>query len=219
MSNNKFRCRQLPGALEPPSARRGAHGNCGSSPGRNWREVWRGVLLLLLAVLGAPAYGSASDTWVHVDTGTATVSVMREGRVLESFSGIAIGRAGASHERRRDDRRTPLGEFRIVKIKEPSSFHRFFIIDYPNEARASLALERGEIDDATFQEIRSAVRAGRLPPQDTPLGGNLGIHGLGRGDLRIHETFNWTQGCVALTNEQIDQLTQWIRVGTRVVID
>lgn len=218
MRVNNIRCRQLPGALEPSGVQASAPGCFGSRPGTYyWPGVWLGVLLLLLAAIGAPA--SASDTWVRVDTGTATVSVMRGGQVLESFSGIAIGRAGASNERRRDDRRTPLGEFRIVKIKEPSSFHRFFIIDYPNEARASLALERGEIDDATFQEIRSAVRAGRLPPQDTPLGGNLGIHGLGRGDPRIHETFNWTQGCVALTNKQIDRLAQWIRVGTRVVID
>lgn len=174
-------------------------------------------MFLLLSVLGAPA--PASDIWVRVDTKSATVSVMREAQVLESYSGIAIGRAGASDERRRDDRRTPLGEFRVAKIKEPSSFHRFFIIDYPNEARATLALERGEIDDATFQQILNALHAGRLPPQDTPLGGNLGIHGLGSGDPRIHEAFNWTQGCVALTNEQIDRLAQWIRVGTRVVID
>jgi lipoprotein-anchoring transpeptidase ErfK/SrfK len=50
------------------------------------------------------------------------------------------------------------------------------------------------------------------------LGGHIGIHGVGRGDLRIHQQFDWTQGCIALTNEQIEQLQNLVRVGDRVVI-
>lgn len=178
-----------------------------------------GVLSLLLPLLAFSPPASGAETWVRVDTGASILSVMRGERVIASFPGISIGRGGASRERRRGDLRTPLGEFRVVKVKNPSSFHRFFIIDYPDEARARLARRRGEIDEPTFEAIRSAIRAGRLPPQDTPLGGNLGIHGLGRGDPRIHEDFNWTQGCIAVTNEQVDQLARLIRVGTRVVID
>ncbi len=182
--------------------------------------AWRvAVVTLLWAVMSAPAPASGHENWVRVDTQAATLSVMRGEEVIASFPDIAIGRGGASRERQAGDKRTPLGEFRVVKVKEPSQFRRFFIIDYPNEARAGLALRRGEIDEVTYRAIRTAVRAGRLPPQNTPLGGNLGIHGLGGGDPGIHEAFNWTQGCVALTNEQVDRLTQLIRVGTRVVID
>ncbi len=63
-----------------------------------------------------------------------------------------------------------------------------------------------------------AVRHHRIPPQNTPLGGQLGIHGLGRGDLDIQRTINWTNGCVALTNHDIRRLGQWVHVGTRVII-
>lgn len=178
-----------------------------------------GALLLAAAALLGPFQSPASDAWVRVDTDAAVLSVMRGDRLIESFEDISIGRAGTSRERRLNDQRTPLGEFRVVKIKEQSVYHRFFIINYPDEARARLALERDEIDRATFDAIRRAARTGRLPPQNTPLGGNLGIHGLGGGDPAIHEAFNWTLGCVALTNEQIDRLTPWIHVGTRVVID
>lgn len=182
--------------------------------------AWRvAVVTLLWAVMSASAPASGHENWVRVDTQAATLSVMRGDEVIASFPDIAIGRGGASRERQAGDKRTPLGEFRVVKVKEPSQFRRFFIIDYPNEARAGLALRRGEIDEVTYRAIRTAVRAGRLPPQNSPLGGNLGIHGLGGGDPGIHEAFNWTQGCVALTNEQVDRLTQLIRVGTRVVID
>jgi len=175
--------------------------------------------LALLLVLAPAAPASQSDVWIHVDTRAASLLVMRGQQVVAGFDDISIGRGGASRERRNGDKRTPLGEFRIAKIKEQSDFHRFYIIDYPDEPRARRAVRRGEIDQQTYQAIRAAVRDGRLPPQNTPLGGNLGIHGLGRADPRIHELFNWTQGCIVLTNEQRDRLAQWMRVGTRVVID
>ena len=59
---------------------------------------------------------------------------------------------------------------------------------------------------------------GQTPPQNTALGGYIGIHGLGNRDPAIHKKMNWTDGCIALTDEQIEQLAQWIDVGTRVVI-
>jgi len=206
------------GAGRGPAASNLPLSRCGA--GRLRRAAAPLCALWLAALLGAwlPA-AAASQTWLHVDTRAATLSVMRGEEPVASFQDISIGRAGASRERREGDRRTPLGEFRIAKIKEDSQFHRFFIIDYPNRERADIALERGEIDAGTHRAIRRALGAGELPPQHTPLGGNLGIHGIGGGDPRLHEAFNWTQGCIALTNEQIDALSQWIRVGTRVVID
>lgn len=181
--------------------------------------AWLGVLVLLTVMSASPSHALGPETWVRVDTGASTLTVMRGEQVVASFPDIAVGRGGVSRERRRGDHRTPLGEFRIAKVKKPSQYHRFFIIDYPDEARARRARDAGDIDELTFQAIRSAVRAGLLPPQDTPLGGNLGIHGLGDGDPVVHESFNWTQGCVAVTNEQIDRLAELVRVGTRVVID
>jgi len=175
-----------------------------------------GIVLLWLA---APVSASEPEVWVRIDTAESTLAVMRGGRVVAGFDDIAVGRGGVSRERRRGDQRTPLGEFRIIKIKDESNFHRFFMFDYPDEPRAQLALQRGEIDQPTFRSIRGALRAGRVPPQNTSLGGYLGIHGLGGGDRRIHEQFNWTEGCVALTNEQVDRLAELVRAGTRVVID
>lgn len=184
------------------------------------RLLRHGILVLALyAAVTVAAAGAQAETWLRVDTDAATLSVIRGERVLARFENISIGRGGASRERLSGDQRTPLGEFHIVKFKQRSSFHRFFIIDYPNTARARLALRRGRIDTATFEAIRRAVNAGELPPQNTPLGSNLGIHGLGAGDPDIHAAYNWTEGCIALTNDQIDELAKWIHRGTRVVID
>lgn len=180
---------------------------------------WLAVVVWLAPAITRPVCAGGPETWVRVNTRTATLSVLRGSKVIARFADISIGRGGVSKHRFVGDESTPLGEFRVVKIREKSQFRRFFIIDYPNEARARLALRRGQINESTFKAIRVAVRAGRLPPQGTSLGGNIGIHGLGKADPRLHEAFNWTRGCIALTNEQIDRLTRWIHIGTRVVID
>jgi lipoprotein-anchoring transpeptidase ErfK/SrfK len=69
-----------------------------------------------------------------------------------------------------------------------------------------------------LDSILKALQQHRTPPQNTPLGGRLGIHGIGRANPAIHKAINWTDGCVALTNQQIRQLSPWVQVGTRVVI-
>lgn len=177
------------------------------------------LLLAAAALQAASSRDEGDEVWVHVDTKQATLEVYRGNRVVERIEAIAIGRAGASRDRRLGDRRTPLGEFRVRDVRQSPRWDLFFQIDYPNEERAARGLRSGEIDPATHARITQALRQGRMPPQDTPLGGFLGIHGLGRGDIRIHRAFHWTEGCIAVTNEEIAVLSRWIRENTRVVIE
>ena len=180
-------------------------------------QCW--VLLALALSSPAQALGNEADEiWLEVDTGAAELRVMRGTEVLEVYQDIAIGRAVTTRDKRRLDRRTPLGEFRIRLVKNDSDFHRFFGFDYPRLDQADRALQQGDLPVAEYMAIRNAVRGQRTPPQNTALGGHLGIHGIGAGDPEIHEDYNWTNGCVALTNAQIDALTRWVRIGTRVVV-
>ena len=178
------------------------------------------VRLALAAMALVPFVASADPAaWIHIDTGKGSLKVLDGERVLFEAPDIAVGRGGTSRSRMRGDQTTPLGDFRVVEVRDRAYFHRFFVLDYPNRERARSALAAGQIDGPTFDRISRAVEQGRMPPQNTALGGNIGIHGLGRGDPVVHEHFNWTQGCIALTNEEIDSLARWVRVGTRVVID
>jgi murein L,D-transpeptidase YafK len=166
----------------------------------------------------ARAESPGADTWILVDTDAHTLSVYRRDRLLERFHNVAFGRGGLSEERVRGDGTTPLGTFHIDRIKRSSRFHLFFGIDYPGPEQAQRALEAGRIDPDDYWRIVLAFRQGRPPPQDTPLGGYLGIHGLGAGDRRIHDGFDWTQGCIALTNAQVTRLSRWIFQGMRVEV-
>lgn len=180
----------------------------------------RYLLTLLLALLLPSQALSANEgeVWLQVDTQASEVRLMRGRSVLRVYEDIAIGRFGTTSDKRHLDGKTQLGEFRINRIKNDSSFHRFFGIDYPRLDHAERALEQGNLSAADFQAIRQAIRARRAPPQNTTLGGHLGIHGIGAGDPKVHSEYNWTQGCIALTNAQIDELTPWLKLGTRVVV-
>ncbi len=82
-------------------------------------------------------------------------------------------------------------------------------------------LSNGVISRAEFDHIVAALDEGRTPPQDTDLGGAIGIHGIGEETpekLRIHENLDWTEGCIALTNSEVRQLKPYLALGTRVVI-
>jgi murein L,D-transpeptidase YafK len=160
----------------------------------------------------------AAEPWVLVDTGRAAVEVIQDGEVRLRLEDIAIGRYGAVQDKRRGDNRTPLGRFRVSRIDPESAFHLFIGLDYPTPAHARRAAAAGLIGADELHAVESAFAAGRPPPQNTVLGGFIGLHGIGEGDPQVHARYNWTRGCVALTDEQIDRLRPWVRIGTRVEI-
>lgn len=176
------------------------------------------AMLVKTAAGAPPAVSDAGDIWLDVDTRSKNLQVMAGPHPVESFPHIAIGRRGASQDKARGDDKTPLGEYRIGWINEQSRFHRFFGFTYPNLQIARRAFARGLIGADTLGEIMSAHLRRSIPPQSTPLGGRIGIHGIGSGNATVHELFDWTHGCVALTNRQVDRLAQWVRKGTLVVI-
>lgn len=164
-----------------------------------------------------PAY-TRLERWVLIDTRSKTLVVMEGNRPIEIFPKIALGTSGAGVKFVRGDNKTPVGTFRVGWINDNSRFNRFFGLTYPNLDYAERGYRTGLIDAPTYWAIRAALAAGQTPPQNTPLGGAIGIHGVGRGDPVIHANFNWTSGCVALNNYQIERLARWVNVGTRVVI-
>lgn len=181
---------------------------------------WFPTHLLWAATLCVPCSGALAneETWILIDTDELTLSIMRGEEAVRQFSNISIGRNGATTNKIFRDQKTPLGTFHIVRVNVESPYYRYFGLDYPDLQYARRAFEAGVIDAESLDAIRSAHEHGREPPADTPLGGYIGIHGLGDGDARFHEDFNWTEGCVALTNAQIDELTRWVGLGTLVVI-
>ena len=181
----------------------------------------RFVSVILSVLLVLPTGSSAirdRDIWILVDTREKVLSVLEGNSVRRTYRDISIGRAGTTRNKIAGDSKTPLGDFRLVRIAPSTRFHRFFGIDYPAVADAERGLRTATISRQQYTAILRAFEAKATPPQQTPLGGYVGIHGVGAGDLSVHQKFNWTQGCVALTNQQIDDLSKWVYLGMRVII-
>jgi len=185
------------------------------------------TLLLLLLLLPAPAAAlpddlpfqpEAGERWVLVDTDDYVLTVYSGRKPKARFTNLAVGRGGTAEARRSGDNTTPLGQFRISRINPESQYHLFLGLNYPTLDYAARARRRGVIDDTEYYEFLDRfARLGR-PPQETALGGHIGIHGVGSGSLRFHRHVNWTEGCIALEDDQVEALAELVDVGTRVLI-
>lgn len=118
---------------------------------------------------------------------------------------------GAGDKVREGDRCTPEGEFYVCVKNDRSRFTLSLGLSYPNIEDAERGLCAGLITGPQHDEIVEAIRRRRRPPWNTPLGGEIMIHGCGSDS-------DWTLGCVALDDEDIIELFAAIPLGTPVSI-
>lgn len=132
------------------------------------------------------------------------------GEVLVKRYRVGLGDPEGDKERQ-GDRRTPEGSMTIVTRNAASQFHKFLGVSYPTAEDATRGLRDGLITRAQAEAIRAAEAAGRRPPWETRLGGTVGIHGGGG-------SVDWTLGCIAVTDEEIDELWEVVRLGTPLLV-
>lgn len=185
------------------------------------RSLLLTITIAAIAIPEARAYKTSYEDYELEIIKSQRMLLLKRGEKIEQAFRMASGRGGPGDKRYRGDHRTPVGTYRIVKIKRSSRFHTFLQLNYPNVKDAFYGLRGRRISEYDFDRIVSAHKYGRIPPQDTALGGAIGLHGIGAFSPRkldIHQNINWTEGCVALTNQQIDTLRRFIGIGTKVVI-
>lgn len=138
---------------------------------------------------------------------------------LELFDGahlvktypVVFGFAPTGDKEKEGDGRTPEGEFYVFVKNPKSKFHLSLGISYPSKEDAVRGLAAGLISRAQHDAIVKAIDETRMPPQKTPLGGEIYIHGGGVGG-------NWTWGCIAMNNEDVEELYNLVNVGAKVTI-
>ena len=124
---------------------------------------------------------------------------------------VALGFTPEGDKVRQGDGRTPEGEFQICMKNPKSNFYLSLGLTYPNAEHAGRGLRDGLITRAQHKSITQALAAGRCPPWNTALGGEIFIHGGGTAR-------DWTFGCVALENPEIKELFDNLPAGTHVRI-
>lgn len=146
--------------------------------------------------------------------------VRKKARKLEVFDGeklvksytIVLGFTPAGDKETEGDGKTPEGEFFIFTKNASSRFFLSLGVSYPSIDDAARGLKENLISRDEHDTILDAVKNKQMPPQKTKLGGEIYIHGGGT-------ITDWTDGCVALRNEEIKELFDAIPVGTSVRIE
>ncbi len=124
-------------------------------------------------------------------------------------------------KRREGDKRTPEGDYYICTMNGSKRFYKFLGLSYPDMKHAEAGLQAMLISPEQFAMIKKAIDERQPPPWDTPLGGAVGIHGRMNASAVASNTLasiNWTDGCIALDNADIDEIYSVVAVGTPVTI-
>jgi murein L,D-transpeptidase YafK len=152
-----------------------------------------GLLVCQLGVSGELFFADS----VLVDKSERKLYLLRDGIKYQEYS-IALGPRPRGHKMSIGDERTPEGRYILDFKYEKSDFYKAIHISYPNE-----------------QDIKWASDNGAAP------GGAIMIHGLPNKTTlppELIQKFNWTDGCIAVTNEDMDEIWPAIKPGTPIEI-
>lgn len=124
---------------------------------------------------------------------------------------VGLGFSPRGDKEREGDGKTPEGDFRVCVKNTGSRFAKSLGLNYPDKKHAERAYFAGVITPMEFRNILLAFERTTTPPWSTTLGGKIFIHAGG-----AHK--DWTEGCIALYNSDMDELFQLSPVGTPVIV-
>lgn len=130
---------------------------------------------------------------IEIDKSERRLTVYREGVALRSYD-IALGFSPQGHKAQEGDGRTPEGRYWIDRRNPQSAFHLSLGINYPRP----------------LDQLKAAAKG--VSP-----GGDIFIHGQPNGSGIVHRG-DWTEGCIALSNQEMEELWRIADIGTEVVI-
>lgn len=159
---------------------------------------------------GLPVTAPLKDPKIVIKKSQKKLFLYSEKKLLRTYP-VKLGFNPVGDKVRQGDKRTPEGCYYICMKNPRSKYHLSLGLSYPGIQDAERGLEHKLITEADYHRIIERISRKSIPPWDTPLGGEIFIHGGG-------ETWDWTYGCVALRNKDIEELFKVVTVGTEVVI-
>ena len=153
----------------------------------------------LVVIVASPSFVHSAESadLVVVDKTAKTLSLHRAGQAIATFN-VAFGGNPTGHKQQEGDQKAPEGNYVLDYKKADSAFYKAIHISYPNE-----------------QDKARAAALGVSP------GGQIMIHGQrnGLGWLGfITQWFDWTDGCIAVTNKEMEIIWSLVEAGTLITI-
>lgn len=164
------------------------------------------LLIIFLIFLGLTVYYFYPEDKLQSNIQIGKLVVYKSKRQLLAYSNgqlvkiykISLGRQPIGDKEFEGDKKTPEGIYFINDKNPNSGYHKNLGISYPNK-----------------DDIENAKRLGK------PTGGDVKIHGLRNRTgfiSKFHRWYDWTLGCIAVTDEEIDELYNAVKIGTQIEI-
>ncbi|MBX3486981.1 MAG: L,D-transpeptidase [Candidatus Paracaedibacteraceae bacterium] len=155
--------------------------------------------LIILILLSLPAFASIDS--IEIIKHRHELNLIQDDKIIKSYT-VSLGRQPQGRKVDRNDKRTPEGSYTIKRKLNATEYNKSLTINYPTPEETADATARG-----------------------VDIGDHLCIHGM-RSYLsympgfmqKLHRWVDWTAGCIALTDSEIDEIFEEVEVGTPVVI-
>lgn len=162
-------------------------------------RIIAGAIALIVVFFAMPAagFGLEKADMVVVVKSESRLYLKRGGQIISQYH-VVFGPEPEGHKLQEGDGKTPEGKYVLDYKNANSDFYKSIHISYPNRA-----------------DRKRAVRSGVDP------GGEIMIHGQKNGAgwlASISKYFNWTQGCIAVSNKAMDEIWQAVDAGTPIEI-
>jgi murein L,D-transpeptidase YafK len=159
------------------------------------------IAMLLIGMLAADRPGVAREEQkadaVVVMKSERTLTLMANGKAIHTYK-VALGGVPIGPKQQQGDHKTPEGKYVLDRRNPKSKFYKSIHISYPNE-----------------KDRRNAEKKGVSP------GGDIMIHGLQNGFGYVgaaHRSVDWTDGCIAVTDSEMDEIWKMVPDGTPIEI-
>jgi murein L,D-transpeptidase YafK len=159
-------------------------------------------ILLLSGLLGSAGLAQTADATPHADRVLVlkherTLQLLNQGKVIKTYK-VALGGEPVGAKTRQGDHKTPEGVYVLDSRNAHSQFYKSIHISYPSARDLAAARQKG------------------VSP-----GGDVFVHGLPNGYGWIgagHRAKDWTDGCIAVTDQEIDEIWRAVANGTPIEI-
>lgn len=152
-------------------------------------------------VLGRERFWGDRETILLVRKQSRTLTVFQGTKPVKKYP-VVLGHNPRNDKLMRGDKCTPEGVYRVVTKYPHPKWHRFILLNYPTQEN--------------WLKFAQAKKRGQIPI-DAQIGGDIGIHGTDD-ELKNLLRENWTEGCIALSNRDVDEIYRLVRPGSLVVI-
>ncbi len=140
---------------------------------------------------------------VYVDKSQYLVAILYKRKRIRQYRAV-FGPEPKKDKMMEGDRATPEGWFKIVSKRSHSNWQKFILLDYPNAE--------------SYQKFNKRKQEGLIPP-GARIGSAVGIHGTFKSGVKMVDMgIGWTDGCVAMKPEDIDDFYLFVQAGTRVFV-